>query len=495
MRLKPFLLASALATTGLSACATFEDVETEELALPADYEYAARAVETAQPDPAWWSQFGDGELNTLINEAMAENITLEAGVQRVEQARAQLRIAGANLLPSVNAAADVSGSYSDADSSFGGIGDGDIPGGGDFNTDDFRTSGSAGIGASYELDLFGRNRAQVRGAEAQLAAQLFNQQALALTVQADTAATYINYLALRERLEVAQSNLDAVERILELVETQYEAGAVSGFDLARQRSAVASARAQIRPLVEQTRQTEIALAVLLGLPPENFEAPAGDLFTLNTPSIETGLPSDLLLRRPDLLGAEASLSAADANIDVARAAFFPTINLSAGLNAQNIFDSANLVASLASGLTTPIFQGGRLEGNLDLAEAQYKEIAANYRQTILVSLQEVENALVSLQSGREREDLLEEASEQADRALEIAEIRYQAGADDLLAVLDAQQQQLSARDNLVQARQQRLTTSVDLYRALGGGWDEQAMAAAEKLRGDGEAPRELASAE
>lgn len=490
MRLKSFLLASALAATGLSACATFEDVETEELALPADYEYASRAVEAARPDPIWWRHFDDAELNTLVNAAMAENISLEAGVQRVEQARAQLRVAGASLLPSVSASADASASYSDASSDFGGI-----PGGGSFGTDDFQTSGSAGIGANYELDLFGANRAQVRSAEARLAAQLFNQQALALAVQADTAATYINYLALQERLNVARRNLDAVERILELVETQYEAGAVSGFDLARQRSAVASARAQIRPLIEQTRQTEIALAVLLGEPPETFEAPAGDLFALETPSIETGLPSGLLLRRPDLLSAEASLAAADANIAAARAAFFPTINLSAGLNAQDVFDSASLVASLASGLTAPIFQGGRLEGNLEFAEAQYKEIAANYRQTILTSLQEVENALVSLESAREQEDLLEEASEQADRALEIAEIRYQAGADDLLAVLDAQQQQLSARDSLVRARQQRLTNSVALYRALGGGWDEQAVAAARELRGEGEAPRELASAE
>jgi len=438
----------------VSACTTFQPVDTDEVNIPADYKYAAE-VEAAKPDPAWWTGFGEPSLNGLVSEAMDSNESIEASLQRVEQARGALQIARAPLLPSINGSVNAS------------LREGSGSGASSFQPSE---SVSAGVSASYELDLFGRNRAQARSAESQLAATIFNQQALALTVQSDVAASYFTLLALRDRIEVAQANIDATERILELVETQYDAGAVSGFDLARQRSAVASARARLRPLVQSARQTEHALAVLLGETPEAFAAPQGDLTAITTPAIETGLPSDLLLRRPDLLAAEAQLAAAEANIDAARAAFFPTIDLGASLTAQDLTNSSDLVSQLTAGLLQPIFAAGRLEGGLQQVRAQYLELAANYRQTILNSLRDVEDSLVSLEAAERQEEDLRQAAEEAGRAFEIAEVRYQAGADDLISVLDAQQNLLTAQDSLVQARQQRLTASVSLYRALGGGW-------------------------
>jgi len=458
MRLKllPAALAPALL---LGACATFDSVEAEAPAVPGAFENAGESG-GAKPDPAWWTGFGDSAVDGLVAEAMDSNESLEAGVQRVEQARGALRVAGSTLLPAISGTADASTTGFDGD---------------------FSDSASIGVAASYELDLFGGNRAQRRAAESQLAAAGFSQKALALSIQSDVANAYFNLLALRERTRVAEENLAASERILELVETQYDAGAVSGFDLARQRSAVAAARARLRPLVEATRQTEHALAVLLGQAPQGFEAPSGRLEAIAPPAIDAGLPSDLLLRRPDLLAAEASLKAAEANIDAARAAFFPSIDLTAAvtrsadpLGGSPIGGFADLGATTISQVTAsvlaPIFTGGRLEGNLAQAEARYLELAANYRQAVLSSLRDVEDALVSLQAAERQESDLLEAVAEAARAFEIAEVRYQAGADDLISVLDAQRNLLVAQDDLVQARQQRLTASVRLYRALGGGW-------------------------
>lgn len=426
--------------------------------LPAAFAASPRVPVREALGERWWTAFADPALDRLVADALAANNDLAAGVQRVAQARAQLRVAGSTLLPQADGSGSLSRDYTERSS------------GSSRSGSSASTSGSAGLSISYEVDLFGANRAAEVGAQASYESQRFAFRALALAVQADTAAGYLDLLAAREQLAVARDNLAAQERVLQLVETRYQQGAVSGFDLTRQRSAVASARARIPALEETVARLGNALAILLGRPPEGFAVAPRDLFALALPGYAVGLPADLLLRRPDLLAADADLRAADADISAARAAFYPRLDLTAALSGIDLTGSPGIAASIASGLTAPLFSAGRLEGSLQGAEARHAELVAVYRQRILTALSEVESALLAAGSADRQEELYRLAADQAAQALQAAETRYATGAEDLLSVLDAQRVLLDANANLVSARQARLTASVDLVRALGGGW-------------------------
>lgn len=431
-------------------------------ALPAAFAASLRVPVKATVGQRWWTGFADPALDRLVADALAANNDLAAGVQRVAQARAQLRVAGSALLPQADGSGSLSRDYTERSS-------GSSRSGGSTST-----SGSAGLSISYEVDLFGANRAAQASAKAGYESERFAFRTLALAVQADTSTGYLDLLAAREQLAVARDNLTAQERVLQLVETRYEQGAVSGFDLTRQRSAVASARARIPALEETVARLGNALAILLGRPPEGFAVAERDLFALTLPGYAAGLPADLLLRRPDLLAADADLRAADADVSAARAAFYPRVDLSAALSGIDLTGSPGIAASIASGLTAPIFSAGRIEGSLQGAEARHAELVAVYRQRILTALSEVENALLAAGSTDRQEELYRLAADQAAQALRAAEARYATGAEDLLSVLDAQRVLLDANANLVSARQARLTASVDLVRALGGGWTPDA---------------------
>lgn len=450
----PLLLLAALAGCSLPGAERPADP-----ALPAAFAASPRVPVKAMPGERWWTAFADPALDGLVADALAANNDLAAGVQRVAQARAQLRVAGSSLLPQADGSGSLSRDYTERSS-------GSSRSGGS----SYSTSGSAGLSISYEVDLFGANRAAEASAQASYESQRFALRTLALAVQADTAAGYLDLLAAREQLAVARDNLAAQERVLQLVETRYEQGAVSGFDLTRQRSAVASARARIPALEETVSRLGNALAILLGRPPEGFAVADADLFALVLPGYATGLPADLLLRRPDLQAADADLRAADADVSAARAAFYPRLDLSAAFSGIDLTGTPGIAASIASGLTAPIFSAGRLEGSLQGAEARHAELVSVYRQRVLTALSEVEDALLAAGSADRQEELYRLAAEQAAQALQAAEARYATGAEDLLSVLDAQRALLDANANLVSARQARLTASVDLVRALGGGW-------------------------
>jgi NodT family efflux transporter outer membrane factor (OMF) lipoprotein len=431
----------------LAACASASPPVAELTALPAAYDYADPAGAPA-PEAAWWRGFGDPALDALVGEALLANQDLAAGVARVRQARASLKTATSSLFPQVSAGASAN---SNSDDGFGDV------------------SGSSRANASYQLDLFGENRAGRKAAKEGLKGQIYSQRALELTVQSDVAFAYFSINALRSQLEVAQSNLDISERIYDIVRVRYEAGDVSGFDIASQEAQLANARARIPQLDQQLVAAETALAVLLGRAPQGYGAPAGDILALAPPAVDPGLPSELLLRRPDLLAAEASLRAADANVTAARAAFFPSIDLSSGVTAA-LTGGASVVGSLAASLSAPIFTGGRLEGNLEGAKARVDERIAGYRQATLNALRDVDVSLRAVKTAGEREDQLEIAKEAAGRSLTLAEIRYRSGADDLTSLLNAQSTFFNASDSLVQGRLDRLTAASDLFVALGGGW-------------------------
>jgi NodT family efflux transporter outer membrane factor (OMF) lipoprotein len=463
-RLTRLALAVTLVLT-VAGCVTRE-VQTDpilEMQVPDKWGGGASAdvshAEQLWPDTDWWKQFGSSELSELVQEGQRNNYEIAAAYSRVKQAEAQARIAGAPLLPNVGLSAGATREMP-------------ISGGTPTNT------ANASLQVSYEIDFWGKNRAGVEAAEATLRANRYDQQTVALTVTSGIVSTYLQVLSLRDRLEIARQNVNNAERVLRLVEAQSRAGAASPLDLARQRSALANQRQLIPDLQQQEQDAQTALAILLGRPPQNFKVEEKGLAKIQMPRISAGLPSELLTRRPDIRRAEANLAAANANVAVARAALFPSISLTGSSGAQSsallsLFDGPNLFASLGASLIAPIFDGGNLRNQQALAEAQKEELVQVYRQRVITSLSEVEKALGAIRSLEERYRLKVGEVDQARFAFELAEIRYRAGAEDLLVVLDTQRTLSEAQNQLGQIKLQRLQATVSLYKALGGGWQDK----------------------
>ena len=445
---KTALSASFLALTACASLAPQTEVTGHELVLPAAYDNAAGLTEAQTIEADWWATFGSQNLNALVTEALGANQTLAAGIANVDAARAALKVSNASLLPQASASLSAS---SDTESGL----------------DDVSSSGR--LSASYELDLFGANAASRAASQASLEATLFSQRSLELTVQSDVASTYFNLLATREQLEVARRNLEISERIFEIVEVRYKAGTISGYDVSSQRAQLATARARIPELEAQITSLETSLAILLGQVPQGFAAPEEPILALELPMAKPDLPSDLLLRRPDLLQEEANLRAADANVTVARAAFLPGVDLGAALSSV-LSGGGDLIGSISASLAQTIFSGGRLEGQLESARARQAGQLASYRSAILNALRDVDVSLTSIEANAQREDQLLVAREASKDALDAAELRYRAGTDDLTSLLSAQQAYFTASDNYVQGRLNRLTAALNLYVALGGGY-------------------------
>src|SRR5690606_1778188 len=290
-------------------------------------------------------------------------------------------------------------------------------------------------------------------------------------------------LELRERERIALENLANAEEVLRVTEAKSRFGSISDLDLLQQQTFVEQRRAAI-PGIRQQRQTaENALAILLGEVPQDFarQVQADSLANLLlAPEQAAGLPSELLLRRPDIRAQEARLLAANANIGAARAALFPSLSLtgSTGYSAdalQQLFNGGNLASSLGASLLQPIFRGGALRGAVEVSQERYVELASSYRQTVLTALKEVEDALVALREGQAQYLSQQRVLERAERTFRLAELQYREGATDILTVLSAQQSFFSARDNLLQSQSGQLQNQVQLYKVLGGGYGGEAI--------------------
>ena len=397
----------------------------------------------------WWQSFDSEELNGLMVQALAQNNDLRASVQRVEQSRAALRVAGASLLPTADASASKSRVYN--------------------NPGNANNSWRGGAGVSYELDLFGANRAGVEAADAQLKGSQYDHDALALVVMGDVAKGYFNLLNLRQRTTIAESNLKTTRDVLNIVEARFKAGASSELEVAQQKTSLASNESTLASIQQQVSVAENALAVLLGQPPQTLPVEGDNLKAVNVPVIAPGQPSTLLERRPDIRSSEAGLVAANANIGAARAAFFPSISL--GVDAAIAGDPISRSLSLAGSLVAPIFEGGRLEGNLESTKARRAELVENYHKTVLVSFQEVEDALSAAKAAQARERALAEAQTQAQKSYDLSLQLYKAGSIDFQTLLNTQTALLSAQDSYASVKLGMLNAAVDLYKALGGGWD------------------------
>ncbi len=445
----------------LAACSVGTPYHRPDIHPPPEWRETTHEDPAVWPSAGWWHGFGSARLDELIAEAERSNDDLAGAIARVQEADAQARIAGAPLLPSLDLGAAATRERATVTGLHPTI----------FNL--FNPE----LTASYELDFWGKNRAMRDSARAAAVASRYDQETVALTVISSVATTYFQALELRDRIEVAQHNLANGQTILRGLTLEQTAGTATGLDVAQQETAVALLYAAIPPLEEQFRQTVYALAVLIGKTPESIDVQSGTLTELTSPAVIAGLPSELLSRRPDVAEAEQQLIAANANITVARAQLFPSIELTASGGYEStmlssLVNPANRIYALSAGLTQPIFHGGALRGQVAYTKARYTELLASYHKTVLTAFGNVESALVAARQTAEQQQRQADAVAKARRAYEFAQAQMSAGTVNILTVLNTENALFSAQDAFVQVEYSHLQALVDLFTALGGGWNQ-----------------------
>jgi outer membrane protein, multidrug efflux system len=425
------------------------------LSAPPGYRATRGDVHAAVPALDWWRGFRSAELTRFIEEAQTESFDIGAAIGRILQADAQSKIASAPLLPTA---------------AFAGTGarlkSAGLPERGDYRVV---------LNAAYEMDFWGKNRAFSLAAEENAVVARFSKEVVVLSTIVSVGTAYLQILASQDHLRINRENLVAASRILTLVKQRAEQGTASALDVAQQQSLVDQVRANI-PLFDQTLRQNIAiLAALMGRAPEDLVVKGGSLFRLGIPLVTPGLPSELLLQRPDIRADEANLAAAEASVASARAAFFPTISLTAQGGYEStalrlLFTPQNALYNVAANITQPIFDGFQLEGQLEFAQGRQFELLKTYCQTVLNGFRDVEIALIAIADGAERERLQQAVVTSSRRAFELSETRLREGVADLVVVTQTQQTLFTAEDNLVLARLARLQAVLSLFQALGGGW-------------------------
>lgn len=469
------LLASA-AIVLLAGCSLAPEFIQPALEVPAAYKESSPASgdwKPAEPQDAaargeWWQIFNDPVLNDLETEAIARNQSLQAAAARVQQTRALLGVARAERSPQVGAGAAA------ARVQPSGVQAG-LPGNTGIDPYNvYRTT----LTASYEVDLFGRIKDSVRAAGEDLAADEANYHSLLLSLQADVAQSYFSLRQTDAELAVVRATVATRAESVRLLQRRFDVGDISELDLARARTELETSRSDAFALERQRAQLEHALAILLGRAPASFAvAPAA--LVADLPQIPPGLPSVLLERRPDIAAAQRRMTAANARIGIAKAAFYPVLNLTAGFGLESgelgdLFEWSSRIWALgpAAGslLAMPLIDGGRKQANLDRAYAQLDAEIADYRQTVLSAFGEVEDTLSGLRTLAGQASAIADSLAAAELALKIAMKRYNAGATGYLDVLDAERTLIDVQRLDTQIKGARATTSVALVRALGGGW-------------------------
>lgn len=428
-----------------------------ELKIPERY-YTAQDQNPASIDlRTWWSSFNDPALSGLISSALTFNNDIDAARARLRAARAAVKGAQGAMLPVIGATAGSNNAVVLA-----GTGNG---------TENYR----AGLDASWEVDLFGGNKRSVQAAAAGSEAAMADLHAVQLSVAAELALNYVDFRLAQARLANARTNLGFQDETLQIVGWRVQAGLVSSLDLEQIRVLRAQTAASIPPLATNLSAAANRIAVLTGQSPGAVTAMlvSSDGIPLGPDAIETGLPAELLQRRPDVVAAERRLAAETAKIGVAQAELYPALRLSGSLTTSSLTlggIGGSILGGLASAITAPIFQGGQIRARIEGQRASTDAALANYRQTVLLALEDVENALIALRNAREREDELKIAESSAQTSLSYARSQYRVGLIDFQTLLESERSLLSAQDGRTAARAARATALIQLYKALGGGW-------------------------
>jgi multidrug efflux system outer membrane protein len=473
------LTLGAIAVAVLGACSTTPPPRPE-LDLPLPGASAANAPTQAQLE-AWWLVFNEPRLTALIEEAFANNLDLKSAVARIDEARANLRAARSQMLPTLDA---------QFSSSRGQISQLTNPG---FGPPWTGTVNNAQLVASYEVDVWGRVRAGRDAASASLRAATLDAQAVRIALAAEVANAYFTLRGFDAELAVTRETLVTRDDSVRLQRRRSEAGESSRFDLAQAEAERASVAANIPPLERAVAQSQSALALLVGRSPREVFTPTiargAELETVTAPEVPSGLPADLLARRPDVLRAEAVMSTTEARIAEARAQYFPRLLLTASYGSESVelsdlFSGPAVIWSVAAGLVQPIIGLERIGAQVDAAEAFNRQGQIAYVQTVQGAFREVHDALVQHRAARESFVAQVERRDKLAETLRLADLRYKSGYTGQLDVLDAQRGLLSAERDRIIALRNRQSALVDLYKALGGGWSPQSV-----LAGQGGTPK------
>jgi len=456
--------------TALAGCAVGPDYKRPDVDLPASWQ-GDTTFHPAKPNDGalkgdWWDMFHDDQLSKLEQQALTQNQSLQLAKSRLEQARAQLTIVQAAQLPQLNLQTGAGRNKTSADRPLAEYG---VP-----NQSVVQNNFQLGVGVNYEADLFGHVRREVENAKASSEQASADFENTRLVLMAELASDYYNLREQDAEIDVVQKAIGLQLRALEFITARHDHGLASGLDLAQQQALLDANKTQLELLQNQRLQNEHAIATMIGIPAPSFKLPA-QIITMTPPTIPAGLPSDVLQRRPDVATAERAMAAANANIGVAKAAFFPTVLLQPSMGwdsnkMSNLFSAPSLLWSLGASATQTLFDAGRTSATVKYAEAGYTGTVASYRQSVLVAMQEVSNGIDGM-------TLLDRANNQAiasvnssQRVLDLANDRYQGGLDTYLDVITAQQTLLTNQRQMVQIQGQQMLTSVYLIKALGGGW-------------------------
>jgi len=463
----------AAALTGCSLAPTYERPAVD---VPAHWQTEApwRAAQPADDAPKgpWWQRFNDPQLSKLIDQALRENQSLKVALSNLGQAQALTRVARASLLPTVTASSNDARLRTSAERPLS-----------SYSSPTMSTVQNDFVlraDVSYEADLFSRVRNTIANAGANEEQAAANLENFRLLLAAQVATTWYNLRETDAEIDVVQQGLALQRKALAFVTSRHQDGVASGLDLAQQQALVDSTATQAELLTKQRAQYEHALATLVGTPAPAFHIDAVPLTGLDTlPQIPVALPSDVIERRPDVAAAERGAAAANAQVGVARAAFFPSVMLNGGGGWESrdfalLFSAPTLLWSFGTQIAQTVFDAGRTRARVDVANAAYQGAIANYRQTVLGALQEVEDGLAGLQSLDRAASQAHAAVESANKVYDIASVRYEGGLATSLDVITAQQSLLNNQRTAVQILGQQLTTRVFLVKAVGGDWSHPA---------------------
>lgn len=472
-----------LSVTALAACIAGcmvgPNYQRPAVSVPAQWSEGAGSEQTAtSASLPWWKLYGDAQLDGLIQRALNANLDLQRAGYRIREARAMLRQNRAALWPSVDATASAARGQESANA----------PGvspflqGGDLGAgSSLQNLFQAGFDASWELDLFGGTRRSIEAARADAQSIAFERDAVALSLTAEVARTYVDLRSSQAQLALATQSVGIQHEALAMVRSRYAGGLATDVDLAAAEAQLHGAEAAVPGWQTRRKQAMYRLGVLVGEPPETLTGELASNRALSDalPAIEAGLPSDLLRRRPDIQSAERQLAAATARIGVATAQLYPQFSLgaSAGLasfTASNFFDPHSVIWSIGPSLTWPIFRGGQIKASIDVRNMQAQQALLTYRQAILTALEDVENALAAYHNEQQRHNALAAALASNRQSLEHTRALYLGGMADFRSVLDQQQRLLQAQGDLERSTAAEWTGQIALYKALGGGWNTPA---------------------
>lgn len=464
--------AAALCLLLISACATTSSISDTradfDATLPTNWQNETEPTGAfdATELSHWWSRFNDPQMEALITEALEHNTDSRITLSNIRKARAERGLEEAGLWPTLNGNTSVSSANTRDRHA---------------NTSSSSEIYSAGIDASWEVDLFGKQQQYLLASDAELSAAAEDYYQVQVSLAAEVASTYLELCSYEARLSIVQQNLSNREETLKITQWQQDAGEGDAMSTQQSISSVEQARAQIPELEQSIVETRNSLAILTARTPESFTtlAPSAASFPQAPESIVIGIPADTLRQRPDIRATELRIEAATANLSATERSRLPSLNLSGSIGVEalssgDILDPQHIISNIVAGLSAPIWDAGRISRNIEIEQEKLTQAYLSYEDSVLNALAEVENALSAIQTGNTQLATLKKAAEAAHQASELAQLQYSVGETDLLTVLVTQQTELVVKESLATTESQALNAHVQLYKSLGGAWSTPA---------------------